>query len=206
LIGQSRLLAPSRPRQTPGWKVRLLPMIWRLPSVKILRLTLSLSLMLWVSGAGCVLGCESHLTASDERAAAVVQSQPANGMQVVSGEACASAGDHNFCKHHASSARTSSTRHASPPVIRSAARADTSGRASLVLVATPEGTMGGCPLALNATALATKARTDESANSVALAPNALPVIDLDERNASSSPRTFLNNRVHTYLRCCVFLI
>jgi hypothetical protein len=187
-------------------------MIGRLSSMKTLRLVVSLSLVLWVGGAGCVFGCETlAMAASGQGAAATDHNQAHLDLStLVSGEACASAADHNCCaKHHASSAQS--------VIIRSTKRARASGKpgpnsvdrpgvaTSSIVLALSDGTMHTCPLAMNATALATKARSDESTNSVALAPVNLTAIDL-EKPTTSFPPTFFNNRGHTYLRCCVFLI
>jgi hypothetical protein len=180
--------------------------------MKTLRLVLSLSLVLWVGGAGCVFGCQALAMAAVDPGAAATDHSPAHLdlSTMVSGEACASAADHNCCaKHHASSAQNVTS--------RSTKQARASGKpgpnsiaspgvaTSSIVLALSDGTMHTCPLAMNATALATKARSDESTNSVALAPVNLPAIDL-EKPTTSLPPTFCNNRGHTYLRCCVFLI
>ena len=176
-------------------------------SMKTLRLLLSLSLVFWVSGAGCAFGCETFaIAAADQGAAATDHSQKQlDSSTMVSGDVCASASGHSCCaKHHASSAhnlkagRTKRARRPSPIASPDVATMP-------MALALLDGAMHACPLAMNGTALATKARTDESTNSVALAPVTLPPFDL-ERRPTSSPPTFFNNRGHTYLRCCVFLI
>jgi hypothetical protein len=181
-------------------------------SMKTLRLVLSLSLVLWVGGAACVFGCQAlAMAANDQGTAATDYSQAHLDLStMVSSEACASAADHSCCaKHHASSAGTPTSR--STKRVRASGKPGPNSIASHDVATTPmvialsDGTMHTCPLAMNATALATKARSDESTNSVALAPVNLPAIDL-EKPTTSFPPTFCNNRGHTYLRCCVFLI
>ena len=187
-------------------------MIGRLSSMKTLRLVLSLSLVLWVGGAGCVFGCETlAMAAAGQGAAATDHGEAHLDLRTLdSGEACASAADHSCCaKHHVSSARIPTSR--STKRVRATGKPGPNSIASQDVATTPmvialsDGTMHTCPLAMNATALATKARSDESTNSVALAPVNLPAIGL-EKPTTSSPPTFFNNRGHTYLRCCVFLI
>jgi len=186
-------------------------MIGRLSSMKTLRLVLSLSLVLWVGGAGCVFGCQAlAMAADDQGAAATDHSQTHLDLStMVSGEACASAADHNCCaKHHASSAQQVTIRSTKPRASGKPGPNSIASRGvatSSMVLALSDGAMHTCPLAMNATALATKARSDESTNSVAQAPFNLPAIDL-EKPTTSFPPTFCNNRGHTYLRGCVFLI
>src|SRR5690349_7796540 len=88
-------------------------MIGRLSSMKNLRLVLSLSLVLWVGGAGCVFGCQARaMAAVDQGAAATDHNQAHLDLStLVSGEACASPADHSCCaKHQASSRQTVSIR------------------------------------------------------------------------------------------------
>jgi hypothetical protein len=75
-----------------------------------------------------------------------------------------------------------------------------------VLPVVPDGSEHTCPLAMNATALATKVRADESSAQTALQPAALPLTGAGRTVIQSSTPTYCNNRGHTYLRCCVFLI
>jgi hypothetical protein len=181
-------------------------------SMRTLRLVLSLSLVLWVSGAGCAFGCETFaMAAADEGAAATDHSQKQlDSSTMVSGDACPSASDHSCCaKHHGSAAHSLNGHSEKRPGAGRASGANSAANpdvaTSSMMLALSDGAMHACPLAMNGTALATKARSDESTNSVALAPVTLPAIDL-EKPLASSPPTFLNNRGHTYLRCCVFLI
>ncbi len=67
------------------------------------------------------------------------------------------------------------------------------------------GMMRECPMGLNAKALGAKPRTDKAATATALAPIDLPLFNAVQATAAAAP-SFLNNRGHTYLRCCVFLI
>ena len=183
-------------------------MIGRLSSMKTLRLVLSLSLVLWVGGAGCVFGCQTLAMAATGQGAAGTNHSRAHldlGT-MISGDACASAADHNCCaKHHASFAPTVRTTRRARAVGAQGPNSVVGVATSSMVLALSDGAMHTCPLAMNATALATKARSDESTNSVALAPVPRPAIDL-EKPTTSFPPTFFNNRGHTYLRCCVFLI
>src|SRR5438132_14186745 len=156
-------------------------MIGRLSSMKTLRLVLSLSLVLWVGGAGCVFVCQAlAMAAVDQNATVSDHSQAHLDLStLVSGEACASAADHSCCaKHHASSTQNVTIR-----ITKRARAGGARGPNSIashdvaitpMVIALSDGTMHTCPLAMNATALATKARSDESTNSVALAPVNLP--------------------------------
>ena len=205
-------LALVFPRQIGDWELDLRQMIGWSSSMRTLRLALSLSLVVWVSGAGCAFGCETlAMAAADHGAAATDHSQAQlDSSTMVSGDACASAADHSCCaKHHRSSAQSlkghSEKRPRAGRALGSNSVANPDVATSSMMLAVLDGAMQACPLAMNGTALATKARTDESTNSVALAPVTLPAIDL-EKPLASSPPTFFNNRGHTYLRCCVFLI
>jgi hypothetical protein len=180
-------------------RVRLSPMTTWLSLLRILRPSLSISLVLWVAGAGCLLGCgKLSMTGSDE---GTLGSQMATDVAATA-DSCALRRDHNCCaKHHASSPRPgiSQTR-------RVVSRPSTvAGLTSVALLAAPE-EITGCPLAINATALSTKARADESAAAIPSAPFALPSVDRSELRASSPAVTTLNDGGRTYLRCCVFLI
>jgi hypothetical protein len=187
--------------------VRLATMIERLSSMKTLRLVLSLSLVLWVGGAGCVFGCQTLAMAAVDQGAAVTDHRAHLGLgTMISGDACASAADHNCCaKHHASSTHTVRITKRARAVGARGLNSVVGVATSSMVLALSDGAMHTCPLAMNATALATKARSDESTNSVFLTPIPLPAIDL-EKSTPSFPPTFFNNRGHTYLRCCVFLI
>ena len=81
-----------------------------------------------------------------------------------------------------------------------------SAQISAAMLPTFDGTMQMCPLAMNATALTTKARPDESPAQPLLSPVALPPGAADLTVAHSPLPVFFSNRGHTYLRCCVFLI
>ena len=168
-------------------------MINSLASMKALRLATAVTLVLWVSGIGCVFGCKSlEMSGAAHGAIAVRDATPAASM--------VHSGAHSCCaKHHASIQPMKTAGE------RSSHAALSSKATFLPFVEVIGETMGQCPMALNASALGTKARTDEAASSVGFEPPRLPLIDVARHNVPFAP-SFYSNRGHTYLRCCVFLI
>ena len=172
-------------------------------SLRMPRLLLSLSLVLWVGGAGCLIGCDSSAMAAMDEGAGVALHDNAT---VVASESCAKAVNHSCCaKHRGSSRHQQPAGQASRTTDLKASKLTTKPT-SAFLLPTSERTMQTCPLAMNAGALVTKARSDESSTMTALSPVALPLIDTGRTVAHSLPPTWFSNRGHTYLRCCVFLI
>jgi hypothetical protein len=163
-------------------------MMRSLSAMKLLRVATALSLVFWVAGVGCVLGCESFALASS---------------------CCPK--HHAAASHTTASIKTASARVTSRDTLIAAPVAEiTDGHViglSSGLSAGMQG-VGGmareCPLA-NGNALATRARTDESTTATALRPQASPFVRV-EQLAVAPEQTYIDDRVHTYLRCCVFLI
>lgn len=173
-------------------------MIGQLSSLRIPRLALSLSLVFWVSGAGCLIGCENMVKAAVNEAAV----SPRGGATVVAGKSCAHAADHSCCAKHRATSLRQSTGRASKPALQLTTQTN-----QAVLLPLSDGTMNMCPLAMNAAALATTARADDSMSTVTLSPVELSVADTGQTAAASSLRpSRFSNRGHTYLRYCVFLI
>jgi hypothetical protein len=174
-------------------------MVGYLSSTKILRVTISLSLVLWIAGLGCIFGCESLAMAAADAASAAATHRNAElpTQTVVSGASCHKAADHSCCAKRNAPARQSK------PAVRVGLSDLVVSSASVNEMA--DGMMRECPMALNATALGTKVRTAESATSLALEPINLPLFSAVQTPVTQVP-SFLNNRGHTYLRCCVFLI
>jgi len=180
-----------------------------LSSFRIVRFLLAPLLILWVAGAGCLLGCEGMIataTAADngQNGSAAPQSDHHSTI-VVSRHACSSEESpasfsveidksHNCCKK------------SSTDVEARAPRLST-GDANLVLSgASSSGMMKDCPLAGTKAVVVTKSRGGEASASPAVAHSHLPAQDFLEQPASLSTPPLLSNRGHTYLRCCVFLI
>lgn len=167
-------------------------MVGSLSSIKILRVIVSLSLVFWIAGLGCIFGCESLAMAGTD---AHHESAELSASTIVSGASCHKAVDHSCCAKRRPSANKAVNK---------------AGHSELMLTSVPiiemaGGMMRECPMALNAKALGTKPRTDEAATAIALEPIDLPLFNAVEAIATPAP-SFLNNRGHTYLRCCVFLI
>ena len=174
-----------------------------LSSIKVIRLFLVPALVLWVGGLGCVVGCDNLARSGAEESASMFAGHTQQAVtDSVVGETCAHAPDHACCAKH----RAASSRAAAPKVFAGSKTTPGAERVTPpAMLAMPDGMVHTCPLTMNATALATKVRSDESTNSAALAPIPLPTME-DKRVRPTSPPTFFNDRGHTYLRCCVFLI
>jgi hypothetical protein len=161
-------------------------------SAKIIRLTLVPLLVLWIAGTGCLIGCENNV----QVAANLTVGHPSQALAtIVSGDACASSKSHDCCAK-----RNAGAKSASPHSEQIAARA------LVPLGEDSSGTMGRCPLALNATAVIAKVRYQESALVAAVVPALVPPASIGEQSFPLSTQTRVANRGHTYLRCCVFLI
>ena len=156
----------------------------RLP-LQILRLSLAISVSLWMAGAGCLLGCSSETHAASTVSAESTET-------IVAADSCTSP-SHDCCAkmkaHKASVAENPQTN-----LSESQVRAHESPM------------IESCPMAVNASAIVSKNRAEISKASVAQtieAPLPSTVIATSSRNVE---RPSLPNRGPTYLRCCVFLI
>ena len=164
---------------------------------KLVRLFLSLSLMLWLSGVGCVFVC-----GNEAMAAMADHAHGAHSLKIASTEVSAASMHHHASCHH--SAATPAR-----PVSKSNSTGNLVHPQTLlerVALAGPESMQHRCPLADNGLALSTSVRPGESANALAVAPTALAVTDLSQFSTTRSAPSLISNRGHTYLRCCVFLI
>lgn len=162
-------------------------------AAKIIRVTLAIAVALWMAGAGCLLGCENAVMAASSLSVAVSDSP------TVSGDACASSRSHDCCAKR----KSISSHPQRAPGITSNLPVNTLASG---LGAIPSPSMADCPLAVNASAVVSRARQDQSSDGIPLdrLNVALPVLR-EQVLALSSPLR-LPNRGHTYLRCCVFLI
>jgi hypothetical protein len=179
-----------------------------LSSFRIVRFLLAPLLILWVAGAGCLLGCEGMIAtaaaaAIGQNASAAPQSNHHSTI-VVSGHACSSGGSasssvevndaHNCCK------KSSTEVEPQAPQL-------STGEANLIQFgASSSGMMKDCPLAGSKAVVVTKSRRGEASDSPVVAHSYLPAQDSLEQPAPLSTPPLLPNRGHTYLRCCVFLI
>ena len=153
---------------------------------KLLRLSLAISVSLWMAGAGCLLGCSNEANASST---ASIESADT----VVAEHSCASS-SHDCCakkqpQHESATANNPQT-DLSASQVRSA-------QSSM---------MESCPMAVNASAIVSKGRAETPKASIAKTIEApLPSTALASvmRNVD---RPNFHNRGPTYLRCCVFLI
>ena len=158
-----------------------------LSSIRVVRLALSLTVALWMAGAGCLLGCGNMtaMAAAPETDATVV---------VAANDSCAAMHGHDCCAKRAKTAPQASSQ-------------DSVANEDLTAVE-GDGISSGamdCPMAVNASAALSKVQNDDT--SVALLPAAGEVLShATEQLRPLAPPLRLPNRGHTYLRCCVFLI
>jgi hypothetical protein len=174
-------------------------------SIKILRVVLALTVALWMAGAGCLLGCENNIAAAASDAPL-----PNASTIVASGEACASSRGHDCCaKSRTSGARSmhGSNHHGVEPATRAGQKStDANARGLASSLGTVPRSMESCPLAVNATAVLSKAGGEQSNPIVAIAQLDAPRLNSQLQTIALSSPLRLPNRGHTYLRCCVFLI
>jgi len=152
---------------------------------KLLRLSLAISVSLWMAGAGCLLGCSSETHAST----ASVESADT----VVAEHSCASS-SHDCCAKKKAQQESATTNN--PHIDLSASQ----------VRRTQSSIMESCPMAVNASAIVSKGRTETPKASISKTIEApLPSTALATYLlVVDSPN--LHNRGSTYLRCCVFLI
>jgi len=134
-----------------------------------------------MAGAGCLLGCSNAVHASPQNSKDEVNTVVADG-------SCAAKHSHDCCAKKKKTAASSETELLVPEI-----------------KAGP-GSMKDCPLAINASAVVSKARSDRSKGTLA---RDVPVVVREQSNRfsnSTSNDPVILNRGPTYLRCCVFLI
>src|SRR6267143_385558 len=163
------------------------------PILKIVRVTLTVTLSLWVAGAGCLLGCEGMMTAAASENAGVAHHAAGDLNLVVSGDACASAKSHDCCAKR---------NHRAQPK----AQPEEKQAATLIETDPSSSEMTACPLAMARTAVAAKNAGDETSSATTVAPANLSSLNLLEQTGPLVNQVRLPNRGHTYLRCCSFLI
>ncbi len=187
--------------------VRLSTAMRFLSTIRIVRVGLALAVALWMAGAGCLLGCENMVSAAAPNGSASAAMTATNSLTIVAaGDACASTQSHDCCAGRgAKPAANSTSKSASQPAAGSKSPAPTSVAGAEELGATPS-TMRDCPLAVNARAVLSKARPDQSSSALPLTHANATLPSFHEQATALSPPPLLPNRGHTYLRCCVFLI
>ena len=171
----------------------------------MVRVVLALAVALWMAGAGCLLGCESMVSAVAESEHHSTATAP---IIVASGEACASMQSHDCCaKRGAKSASKAAPRLATS---ENTAKPATDIATANGIVAAESGVssspMMDCPLAVNATAVLSKPRQDQSSTALPSESATPSVSNAIEQSIAFARPLRLPNRGHTYLRCCVFLI
>lgn len=191
--------------------------MWSLSSSKIVRFVLAPLLSLWITGAGCMLGCEGMVATAAAAgngpdASSSLHSQHSLTI-IATGHACSSKGpaavssevrnqSHDCCKQNRTEPRTERRTEPKPDIQRTNAPAATIVQSG----ASSSGMTGDCPLAGSKTAVVTKGRRSEASAPPLVAHSYLPVQNFLEQPDPLSTPSLLPNRGHTYLRCCVFLI
>ncbi len=166
--------------------------------MRIVRVSLALAVAFWMAGAGCMVGCENMVMAAAPSEAASPASSP--GI-VVTGEACASMQSHDCCAKRGA--------HSAPKADhpKSVGQGNTKTTSSLALALTATfPTMMDCPLAVNATAVLSKAEPDDSNVALPSSSEGASLSNSAQQITALGRPLRLPNRGHTYLRCCVFLI
>ena len=161
--------------------------------LKIARVGVAATLVLWVAGAGCLLGCEGMMTATASESSVGTHDTNSDLNLVVSGEACASAKSHDCCAKRNRGAQR---------------KAQLLEKQTATLVETDPSSSGmtACPLAMNRTVVAAKKSTDETRSATTVSRANLPTENLIEQPDPVVTQLRLPNRGHTYLRVCSFLI
>jgi hypothetical protein len=176
-----------------------------LSSIRIVRVSLALAVAFWMAGAGCLLGCENMVSAETSTEAA----SPANSSAIiVSGEACASTHSHDCCaKHNAHSAAKAVTKSTSEKhqfVVDSDKKIPADSLFAALGATFPS--MMECPLAVNASAILSKAGPDDSNVALPSSSQRASLSNPPEQTRAFAHPLRLPNRGHTYLHCCSFLI
>jgi hypothetical protein len=161
--------------------------------LKMARMGVAATLVLWVAGAGCLLGCEGMMTAAASEGSARALHTNSDLNLVVSGEACASAKSHDCCAKR--------NRHAQP-------KAQLLEKQTATLAGTDSSTSGmtACPLAMSRTVVTAKKSTDETYSATTVPSANVPTRSPIEQPDLVVTQFRLPNRGHTYLRVCSFLI
>ncbi len=189
------LVLPARcsARQTILNQLDLRPVDMKFSFLKMARVGIAATLVLWVAGAGCLLGCEGMMTAAASEGSGRAHHVNGEMNLVVSGEACASAKSHDCCAKR---------NHRPQP------KAQLLERQTATLVETDLSSSGmtACPLAMSRTVVMAKKGVDDSRLATTVANANLPTQSLIEQPDPLVSQLRLPNRGHTYLRVCSFLI
>jgi hypothetical protein len=174
-----------------------------LSSIRIVRISLALAVAFWMAGAGCLLGCENMVSA----ATATEIASPNPPAIVVTGEACASMHSHDCCAkrnaHSAAKAVTNPTSDKRQFVADSGEKIPADSFLAALVANFP---MMECPLAVNASAVLSKAGSDDSNIALPSGSEIASLSNLPKQTSALARPLRLPNRGHTYLRCCSFLI
>lgn len=164
-------------------------------SIRIVRVTLSLVVALWMAGAGCLLGC-GNMTAI---ASASEQHSTETAEVVSTADSCAAMHGHDCCAKRAAKTSTEAPADSNKaPATADAAVLERDGVSASAM---------DCPMAITATAALSKVQQPDDTSVVLTADSPRAIIsNLTEQGRTLAPPLRLPNRGHTYLRCCVFLI
>lgn len=172
--------------------------MWSLSSARIVRFVLAPVLSLWVTGAGCMMGCGNMMAAAaNSTTANEALHFHGHSTIVVSGDACASAKSHDCCAKRKSEVK---------PAAKSRARQTAATGTTLINSGESSSGMEGCPLAVGKAAVVTKSASRDVNDFTVDAPASFSVDDPAKQAVPLTTPLRLPNRGHTYLRCCVFLI
>jgi hypothetical protein len=161
----------------------------QISSGKIIRFVLTPLLALWLSGTGCLIGCENMQASS-------ATGERTNLSAMASGDACSSSGRHDCCAKGKSKVSNSHTSLPRP--------AEETGP-SLFGAANETGTMRGCPLAMSRESVLTRVRSNDL-GTVEAAHTPITHGGVLQGIVSQSTHLAPPKRSQTYLRCCVLLI
>ena len=169
-------------------RVRLRLMFWGVTK-RVARITLVVSVSLWMVGAGCMWGC------SNQALAAKSHSLHSHDQTIVVASSSCHAKTHDCCaKEQQSPSQSLTSTNESIPFS--------------LFGFMPEGMMKDCPLANRASAVSTS-KSNEAGSDLTLGTGHAQLPGVEKSNnapaVSTAPLQFLN-RGSTHLRCCVFRI
>ena len=141
--------------------------------------SIAITLTMWVAGFGCIFGCET----ASKMATAAVQVHSRVAMATLNHAAT----NHSCCKRRKNSSQPTVDATLAPPI----------------MLDNGESSVSGCPLAANASALASTSSHPQPP--VVAADHVSPALRVAPSSTVPPPALY-QNRGHTYLRCCVFLI